>query len=112
MAVADGFVQLRAFAGAFWEPAARMSGFAILWAGGTAISMDFSPEVAARIQKWVESGRYSDANAVVGEAMRLLIEHERLEQQKASLEIGQQGGLPGDPIEFTPDDKREAAPQR
>lgn len=76
------------------------------------MSMDFSPEVEARIQKWVASGRYSDANAVVGEAMRLLIEHERLEQQRASLEIGQQDGVRGDPIGIAPDEEREAPQQR
>ena len=76
------------------------------------MSMELSPEVEARIQKWVDSGRYSDANAVVGEAMRLLIEHERLEQQRASLEIGQQDELRGDPTEFAPDENREAPPLR
>jgi putative addiction module CopG family antidote len=110
--MADGFVQLMAIPGAFWESAARISSFAMLWAGGAAMSMDFSPGVEARIQKWVASGRYSDANAVVGEAMRLLIEHERLGQQRASLEIGQQDGLRGDPIGIAPDEEREAPQQR
>lgn len=69
------------------------------------MSMNFSPEIEAEIHKRVESGRFSDASEVVGEAMRLLVARERLEQQRALLA----GGQPDEyPIEFAPDVDREA----
>lgn len=75
------------------------------------MSMDFSPEVEAKIQKWVESGRYSDANAVVGEAMRLLIEHERLEHQRTTLDVGRQDELHDEMIEVAPEVESNPPPK-
>ena len=75
------------------------------------MSVDLTPEVEAKIRKWVESGRYSDANVVVGEAMRLLIEHEQLENQMAPREIGRQDEPRGEPIELAPDAGKETPSQ-
>ena len=54
------------------------------------MSVTLTPELEAKIRERVESGRYGDANEVVGDALRLLEEHERLQHLRALLEVGRQ----------------------
>ena len=67
------------------------------------MSVTLTPELEAKIRERVESGRYSDANEVVGDALRLLEERERLEHLRAMLEVGRQDELRGDWVTYTPE---------
>lgn len=67
------------------------------------MSVTLPPELEAKSQTRVASGRYDDAVAVVEEAMRRLEEHERLEHLRALLEVGRQAELRGDLVKFTPE---------
>lgn len=67
------------------------------------MSVTLPPELEAKSQTRVASGRYDDAVAVVEEAMRRLEEHERLEHLRALLEVGRQEELRGELITYTPE---------
>jgi antitoxin ParD1/3/4 len=67
------------------------------------MSLTLSLELEAMIRDRVESGRYSDANAVVGEALRLLEERERSEHLNALLAVGLDDLQRGDKVRFTPE---------
>ena len=67
------------------------------------MSVTLTPEVEAMIRERVASSRYSDASAVVQEALRHLEEHERLEHLRALLEVGRQDELRGDWVAFSPE---------
>jgi antitoxin ParD1/3/4 len=77
--------------------------FAILACGGLAMSVTLTPQLEAMIQERVESGRYSDASAVVQEALRLLEEREKLEHLRALLAVGLEQGRRGEVVEYTPE---------
>lgn len=70
---------------------------------GEPMSVTLTPEIEAKIRERVDSGRYDDASAVVGDALQLLEERERLEHMRVLLEVGRQDALRGDLIEFTPE---------
>jgi antitoxin ParD1/3/4 len=74
-----------------------------------------SPELAAIVQSKVDSGRFSDTEAVLREALVLLDEQEKLERLRAALAIGEEDFARGDYVEYTPDFweriKREAKEQ-
>jgi putative addiction module CopG family antidote len=67
------------------------------------MSVTLTTEHEAKIRERVESGRYSDAHAVIEDALRLLEEHERLEHLRALLEVGRQDELRGDWVQFSPE---------
>ena len=67
------------------------------------MSVVLTPEVEAMIRQRVESGRYQDANAVVGDALRLLEEHERSEHLRALLAVGLEEAQRGELVEVTPE---------
>lgn len=67
------------------------------------MNVSLAPQLEAMIRERVESGRYSDADEVVGDALRLLEEHERLQHLRALLEVGRQDELRGDLVTFTPE---------
>jgi len=47
-----------------------------------------APDHEAVVERMVASGQYGEADQVIGEALRLLEEHERLQQLRAKLTIG------------------------
>jgi len=55
------------------------------------------------IQAKVDSGKYSDANEVVLEALRVLEREEQLERLRAEVKIGHDQIEHGETIEWTPD---------
>lgn len=67
------------------------------------MSVTLPPELEAKIRERVDSGRYGNAVEVIGDAMRLLEEQERLEHLRALLEVGRQDELRGDWITFSPE---------
>ncbi len=61
------------------------------------MSITMTAEAEAKIREKVESGRYASADAVIGEALRLLEEHEQvaLERLRALIDEGFEGeGVP------------------
>ena len=67
------------------------------------MSVTLTPELENKIRERVESGRYSDASEVVGDALRLLEEHERLQHLRALLDVGRQEALRGELVTYTPE---------
>ncbi len=67
------------------------------------MSVNLTPELEAMIRERVESGRYSDASAVVDDAMQLLKERERSEHLNALLAIGLDELRRGEKVRFTPE---------
>lgn len=70
--------------------------------------MTLSPDLAARVQSLVASGRYRDTDAVLSAALRLLDEQEKLEQLRAALAVGEQQLERGEYVEYTPTFMEEA----
>ena len=66
------------------------------------MSVTLTPELEAMIRERVESGRYGDASAVVGDAMQLLRERERSEHLNALLAVGLEQAKRSELVEFTP----------
>jgi antitoxin ParD1/3/4 len=54
------------------------------------------------IRERVESGCYASATDVVGEALRLLDERDRLEHLRSLLAVGLEQSRRGETVEFTP----------
>lgn len=67
------------------------------------MSVSLTPQLEAMIRERVESGRYHDANEVVGDALRLLEERERSEHLNALLAVGLEQAQRGELVEFTPE---------
>ncbi|MGH2615214.1 MAG: type II toxin-antitoxin system ParD family antitoxin [Thermomicrobiales bacterium] len=67
------------------------------------MNVSLTPELEALIRQRVESGRYSDANEVVEEALRLLKEREQLEHLRGLLAVGLEQAQRGELVEFTPE---------
>ncbi|MFN8541645.1 MAG: type II toxin-antitoxin system ParD family antitoxin [Thermomicrobiales bacterium] len=63
----------------------------------------FSPELTDIVQSKVDSGHYSDADAVLRAALALLEDHEQLERLRAALAIGEEQSDRGDYVEYTPE---------
>jgi antitoxin ParD1/3/4 len=55
------------------------------------------------VERLVASGQYEDAEEVIGQALRLLEEHERLQQLRAKIKIGLDELDRGEGIEVTPE---------
>ncbi len=72
------------------------------------MTVTLSPELEELIRSKVASGRYSDANAVVREALELLEDHEHLERLRAAVAIGFEEFERGEYVEYTPDFFEEA----
>lgn len=60
-----------------------------------------APDHEALVERMIASGRYADADQVIGEALRLLEEHERLQQLRAKLQTGLDQLDRGEGIPFT-----------
>ena len=67
------------------------------------MSVRLTPQLEAMIRERVESGRYHDAVEVVGDALRLLEEHERSEHLNDLLAVGLEQARRGELVEFTPE---------
>jgi putative addiction module CopG family antidote len=62
-----------------------------------------APEHAALVDRIIDSGRYDDADQVIGEALRQLDEREqRLAQLRAALAIAEEQIARGEVVEWTP----------
>jgi antitoxin ParD1/3/4 len=55
------------------------------------------------VERLVASGQYEDAEEVIGQALRLLEEHERLQQLWAKIQIGLDELDRGESVEWTPE---------
>ena len=55
------------------------------------------------VERIIASGAYDDADAVIDEALRLLVEHEQLRQLRAKLQSGIDQLDRGEGIEFSPE---------
>ena len=67
------------------------------------MNVTLSPHLEALVRSKVDSGRYSDANAVIREALEMLDEHERTERLRAAVAIGFDQLERGEAIPYTPD---------
>ena len=67
------------------------------------MNVTLSPQLEAMIREHVDSGRYSDANEVVENALQLLEEHERSEHLNALLAVGLEQARRGELVTFTPE---------
>lgn len=61
------------------------------------------PEAEATIRELVERGGYEDEEAVVSEALRVLIERDKLERLRALIAVGDEQAARGELIPWTPD---------
>ncbi len=66
------------------------------------MNVTLSPQLEAFVQSKLDSGRYSDANAVIREALELLDEHEHTERLRAALAIGFEQLERGEFVAYTP----------
>ena len=77
------------------------------------MSIQVSPKAEALIRELIENGDYDDPEAVVDEALRVLIERDKLERLKVLIAIGVEQHARGQVVPWTPDSldrlKREAA---
>jgi antitoxin ParD1/3/4 len=67
------------------------------------MTVTLSPELEELVRSKVASGRYSDAHAVLREALALLEEQEQLDRLRAALKIGEEQFERGEVIPYTPD---------
>ena len=77
------------------------------------MSIQLSPEAEALVRQLVERGDYDDPEAVVDEALRVLMERDKLKRLKELIAIGDEQAARGQVVPWTPDFldrlKREAA---
>ena len=77
------------------------------------MSIQVSPKAEALIRELIENGDYDDPEAVVDEALRVLMERNKLERLKELIAIGDEQAARGQVVPWTPDFldrlKREAA---
>jgi putative addiction module CopG family antidote len=77
------------------------------------MSIQLSPESEATIRELVERGGYEDEETVVAEALRVLVERDKLERLRALIAVGDEQAARGQLVPWTPDFmdrlKREAA---
>ena len=69
------------------------------------MNVTLSPQLEALVQSKVDSGRYSDANEVIREALELLDEQEHTERLRAALAIGFDQLERGAEIAYTPESR-------
>ncbi|MEI2701833.1 MAG: type II toxin-antitoxin system ParD family antitoxin [Baekduia sp.] len=67
------------------------------------MTVTLSPELAAIVQSKVDSGRFSDADAVLREALDLLEEQEKLARLRVALAVGEEQSDRGEYVEYTPE---------
>ena len=76
-------------------------------------SIQLSPEAEALIRELIEQGDYDAPEAVVDEALRVLMEREQFARLKAAIAIGLEQDARDQVVQWTPDFldrlKREAA---
>ena len=70
---------------------------------GLGMTVTLSPELAAIVQSKVDSGRFSDADAVLREALDLLEEQEKLARLRVALAVGEEQSDRGEYVEYTPE---------
>jgi putative addiction module CopG family antidote len=75
--------------------------------------IQLSPEAEALVRQLIERGDYDDPEAVVEEALRVLMERDKLERLKELIAVGTEQAARGQVVPWTPDSldrlKREAA---
>jgi putative addiction module CopG family antidote len=68
------------------------------------VSITLTPQLEDQIMRWVESGQYADADAVMKDALHLLAEHqEQLDALRLKLQEGLDEGDRGEVDEWTPE---------
>lgn len=68
------------------------------------MSVTLSPRLEAQIQRWVDSGQYEDADAVMQDALELLEEHrEQFETLRMKIQEGLDEADRGEVDEWTPE---------
>ena len=68
------------------------------------MSVTLTPQTEEEIRRWVETGRYDDAEAVVKDALQLLDDHQsRLDALRAKLQEGLDEADRGETDEWTPE---------
>ena len=67
------------------------------------MSMPLSPEAEALIRELIENGDYDDPEAVVDEALRALMERDKLERLKELIALGDEQAARGQFVPWTPD---------
>jgi putative addiction module CopG family antidote len=77
------------------------------------MSIQLSPEAEALVRQLIEGGDYDDPEAVVDEALRVLMERDKIERLKELIAVGDEQAARGQVVPWTPDFldrlKREAA---
>ena len=69
------------------------------------MDVTLSPQLEALIRSKVDSGRYSDANAVIREALELLDAHDGTARLRAAVAIGFEQLERGEEIPYTPESR-------
>jgi len=67
------------------------------------MSVSLAPDLETMIRERVACGRYTDANEVVREALRLLEERDELDHLRSLLAVGLEQAERGELIEVTPE---------
>ena len=77
------------------------------------MSIQLSPEAEAQVNEFVKRGGYTDADAVLDEALRVLKERDQLDRLRELIAVAEEQAAQGRVKEWTPDLldrlKREAA---
>ena len=77
------------------------------------MSIQLSPEAEAQVREFVGRGGYTDAEAVLDEALRVLKERDQLARLRELIAVAEEQAAQGRVVEWTPDFldrlKREAA---
>lgn len=66
------------------------------------MNVTLSPQLEALVRSKVASGRYSDANEVIREALELLDAHDGTERLRAALAIGEEEFARGEYVAYRP----------
>jgi antitoxin ParD1/3/4 len=80
-----------------------MSNFGMRPKGVVAMNVSLTPELEAMIRQQVDSGRYNNASEVEREVLRLLDEHQSVQQLRSLLAVGLEQAQRGELVEFTPE---------
>lgn len=67
------------------------------------MAVQLSPESEETIRDLVTRGGYDDEEAVVAEALRVLVERDKLERLRALIAVGDEQAARGEVVEWTPD---------
>lgn len=69
------------------------------------------PETLEKIQQWIDSGQFEDANAVIAAGLELIRRKEQYEELKAAIDVGYQQYLRGEVFDMD-DEFRERVTQK